>query len=49
MVDKAVSLKDVVQYIYFTVTAPAKENYMNICKPEGQLSVLKSYDMRFQS
>ena len=54
-VDKAISLEDEVQFIYSTVTTPAKENDMNfkncenndlkkhISKLEAQLSAIKSY------
>ena len=54
-IDKAISLEDEVQSIHFTITKPAKENDMNfkncenndlrkhICKPEAQLSTIKSY------
>ena len=55
LVNKAISLEDEVQSIYFTVTTPAKENDINfkncenndlrkhICKLEAQLSAIKSY------
>ena len=55
IVDKAIPLEDEVQFIYSTVTTPAKGNDMNfkncenndlkkhISKLEAQLSAIKSY------